>query len=663
MNSFYGGPSGQSFEIQEVFKNKVAMYADLQKRWQSNLGVGSFVFIAYGLPGQGEYDVNKKEDIDTYSQTYNSTLWQKIYIENTVKDKTALSGIETIFASEDYGLGYRLIASCTGNTPQFEVLANILSANEKPYVTIDNTNVDNPKLTFHLPHSYDFVKGNIQVVSLDVDQLPSVSLNPISEDDPYTLKFGFNIPKSQVINQAIVEKDYLNANQNPTVRLDIGPTELYPNDEGTINNPILRFALPKVVSFDVFNPSDGSNVLDPGTNPYVSLNSSDPNNLVWTFYIPTSQKMQNPGIETLAPLENPKVEDIGTIREPKLKFSLPRAVKFYYGDLLGKKTAGEYILSDSEVLTYAKGDYYINAKTGFVYLVTNVTETQTTFQYITCIQAPLPQVNTTGISPFKDGEIAIPSVNSIYDDIIEQTGWKLNFNLPLIPKFEVGEFNFVGSDERDSSNIDLVIKDNNTMKFLFTLAQGSKIWSGIGDPILTIDDGVLLGDVYIDVTEGNDGTGNFYKFESTGWVKKGSLKGPVGPSLNIVDNLTNESWTTISEAIADISAGEYSNLSADSILAVTVNTVSGQVAYWVYRTINGNWASSQLTGAVSSFIANDYASSDTRAYSLDYINSLIEGTEEETGKLQTYSKAKIDKLLSALDDTLNTWGTFADLPQ
>lgn len=655
MNSFYGGPSGQSFEIQEVFKNKVAMYADLQKRWQSNLGVGSFVFIAYGLPGQGEYDANKKEDIDAYSQTYNSTLWQKIYIENTVKDKTALSGIETIFASEDYGLGYRLIASCTGNTPQFEVLADILAANEKPYVTIDNTNVDSPKLTFHLPHSYDFVKGNIQVVSLDVDQLPQVSLNPISEDNPYTLQFGFSIPKSQVITQVKLDP-YLNANADPIVRLE---TDTAKDPDASINNPVLYFAFPKTADFSAFL----HDALDPGVAPEVSLDQSDPNNLVFHFSLPTSQKMKNPVAITIAPEENPQVEDIGTTREPKLKFSLPRAVKFYYGDLLGKKSAGIYNLSDSEVLTYAKGDYYINAKTGFVYLVTNVTETQTTFQYITCIQAPLPQVNTTGISPFKDGEIVIPSVNSTYDDTTEQTGWKLNFNLPLIPKFEVGEFNFVGSDERDSSNIDLVVKDNNTMKFLFTLAQGSKIWSGIGNPTLTIDDGVLLGDIYIDVTEGNDGTGNFYKFESTGWVKKGSLKGPVGPSLNIVDNLTNESWTTISEAIADISAGEYSNLSADSILAVTVNTVSGQVAYWVYRTVNGNWASSQLTGAVSSFIANDYASSDTRAYSLDYINSLIEGAEGETGKLQTYSKAKIDQLLSALDNTLNTWGTFADLPQ
>jgi hypothetical protein len=47
------------------------MEEDLQKRWQSPIGVGSYVFISYGSPSGAEY--NKNREID--SQNYNATLW------------------------------------------------------------------------------------------------------------------------------------------------------------------------------------------------------------------------------------------------------------------------------------------------------------------------------------------------------------------------------------------------------------------------------------------------------------------------------------------------------------------------------------------------------------------------------------------------------------
>ena len=90
----------------------------------------------------------------------------------------------------------------------------------------------------------------------------------------------------------------------------------------------------------------------------------------------------------------------------------------------------------------------------------------------------------------------------------------------------------------------------------------------------------------------------------------------------------------------------------------------GDISYWYFKTNAGEWARAQLTGGVSSLIENVYkANVDNKTYSINYLNSLIEGKDGETGKLTTYSKAKIDELLAALDDTLNTWGSFADLPQ
>jgi hypothetical protein len=100
MNSFYGGPAGQAFEIVKVFSNKVAMQADLKERWQSSISVGSYVFISYGLPSDDDktgYSSHRAEDAETYGKTYNSTLWQKIYTENSTVATDAFSGIEVVY--------------------------------------------------------------------------------------------------------------------------------------------------------------------------------------------------------------------------------------------------------------------------------------------------------------------------------------------------------------------------------------------------------------------------------------------------------------------------------------------------------------------------------------------------------------------------------------
>jgi hypothetical protein len=180
MNSFYGGPNGQSFELSEIFRSKTEMEVDLQRRWQSTIAVGDYVFIAYGLPSDPDgtnYDSNRDKDIKKYNgKTYNSTLWQKIYTENDITATDKLTGIETIYASSNYGLGYRLIGSFTGNTPRFSqnVKTTVLPANETPSATIDSTDVDNPILYLNLPHSYEFLKGEVNVEVLNADGTPAV---------------------------------------------------------------------------------------------------------------------------------------------------------------------------------------------------------------------------------------------------------------------------------------------------------------------------------------------------------------------------------------------------------------------------------------------------------------------------------------------------------
>jgi hypothetical protein len=62
MNSFYGGPSGQSFEIEKVFTSRKALLDDLELRWTSDIGVGSYVFVSYGMPGTDKYNTNREID-------------------------------------------------------------------------------------------------------------------------------------------------------------------------------------------------------------------------------------------------------------------------------------------------------------------------------------------------------------------------------------------------------------------------------------------------------------------------------------------------------------------------------------------------------------------------------------------------------------------------
>ena len=58
MQSFYGGPAGQSFEIKQVFSSYYGpngAQTDLNKGWSSPISVGEFVMVSYGKPTDPNY--------------------------------------------------------------------------------------------------------------------------------------------------------------------------------------------------------------------------------------------------------------------------------------------------------------------------------------------------------------------------------------------------------------------------------------------------------------------------------------------------------------------------------------------------------------------------------------------------------------------------------
>ena len=216
MYSFYGGRKGQDFSIVAVFETRGAMEEDLAKGWTSPIPVASYVMISYGLPSDENYATYRDQDIDDYGVAYNSTLWQKIYNE----DSEMSAG----------GLSYQLISSLTGNTPRISIEKpiTVLNADQPPDVDIDNTNPDDAIISFSLPQSQVITQAT--TTPIDVDQNPSVNMNTSNINQPI---LEFQLPVAQQIQQGNTE--VLNANENPSFEID----------SSNINEPVISFSLPQ----------------------------------------------------------------------------------------------------------------------------------------------------------------------------------------------------------------------------------------------------------------------------------------------------------------------------------------------------------------------------------------------------------------------------------
>lgn len=173
MSSFYGGRYGKSFQIKKIFSSKVSLEEDLNLNENSTVFPNDLVFISYGDRGSSKYSQNVQKDIDKYQKNYNNTIWQKIY------DSSDLENIEIITSSTNNNLHYYLLAIITGSTPTLSVKETIAVENgEEAYVIIDNSNADNPQLTFGLP------KGN--AATIEIGEVSTVE----QEEEPSVINVG-----------------------------------------------------------------------------------------------------------------------------------------------------------------------------------------------------------------------------------------------------------------------------------------------------------------------------------------------------------------------------------------------------------------------------------------------------------------------------------------
>lgn len=620
MQSFYGGPAGQSFEIKQVFSSYYGpngAQEDLTKGWASSISVGEFIMVSYGKTGDTEYWTNYNYDIDSGDKkNLNSTLWQKAYDES---------------AGTNSGLTYKFITSCIGNTPKITVTlpARVLNANEEPKIETDLSNPDLPVISFELPQS--------QVLSVDqptsvlnADQEPSVEYDDDNINHP---RLHFNIPQSQVIKKE-AEVTVIKAGETPTVILDT---------DANVNRPTLKFQLPATQEF--LSDNITHTVLNADGSPSVSFAYNEEDTLhkhpILNFELPRSQVMGAPETEVQGPKVDPSVENVSKdVNAPRFKFNLPRAVAFYCGNLLGRRPTGEdpdetYIVTDTSFESYEIGDCYVNAPTGFVYtVIAKNNNTTCEFKYQACLLSPLPSITASGINPYvqegSEYDSAVPRVDRILNTN-GTIGWQLQFGLPRAPKFAVSS-SFVGSAEQGT--VSSQITSANTVTLNFKIPTGSRLFAGLeitADGATTTVDGARLGDVYL-----NSETGVLYTLTSDGWkASEKSIKGPVGDALNIIADIGQ--YDSIDKAKAALN-NRYANATNKDLYSARVTDSSGAIAYWFYKTENqvgtNDWSYSQLTGAVSSFLATSYISEgvDNKAYSAGYINS-----------------------------TLSTWGTFGDL--
>ena len=445
--SFYGGQSGKDFKISAIFRNKSELIADLNKRWNSSINVGELVLISYGLPAmdsirdengnllpmpdsKSEFMQNKNSDWEKFKKTYNSTLWIKIYKEESKlsQEYEELLQIEKEFVSanddsaKDFGLGYALLASFTGETPYLQITHDIINADKAPYISPDNDSTPEvPKYTLHLPQSQVLTEENFSYNF--VDPMAGKELVHASVD----YKADPNIPEKDQTKGSInrpslnmtfpfpwkfhLDFDYIDADQHATGVLT-NRKELsdgsYTEDSETKDTKYFTVRFPKAYQVDrIVQVND----IKTGETPTAFIDKllDDPNNEAsWrdgsvmkvTYNSPRPQKIRPQDVKRIvvAPETYPSItwnedniynteKDSGTPEHPELTFNLPRAAKHIFGDEEpALQPQGNYLfvankdnpdLSPSLIknLQIKIGDYYIWRETGDIWVIYEINGT------------------------------------------------------------------------------------------------------------------------------------------------------------------------------------------------------------------------------------------------------------------------------------------------
>lgn len=439
--SFYGGQSGKDFKISAIFRNKSELIADLNKRWNSSINVGELVLISYGLPAmdsirdengnllpmpdsKSEFMINKNSDWEKFKKTYNSTLWIKIYKEESKlsQEYEELLTIEKEFiaandsSAKDFGLGYALLASFTGETPYLQLNHDTINADKTPSISPDKDSTPEvPKYTLHLPQSqvlteenfsYNFVDpmANKELVHVSVDYKadPNVpdkdqtkgSINRPSLDMTFPFPWKFHL-----------DFDHINADQ-PATGVLTNRKELsdgsYAEDSETKDTKYFTVRFPKAYQVDRTVKVEDIKTGETPTAFIDKLLDIPNDEASWrdgsvmkvTYNAPRPQKIRPQDVKRIvvAPETYPSIiwnekntynttDDGGTPEHPELTFNLPRAAKHIFGDEEpALQPQGNYLfiankdnpdLSPSLIknLQIKIGDYYIWRETGDIWVI------------------------------------------------------------------------------------------------------------------------------------------------------------------------------------------------------------------------------------------------------------------------------------------------------
>ena len=592
--SFYGGQSGKDFKISAIFRNKSELIADLNKRWNSSINVGELVLISYGLPAmdsirdengnllpmpdsKSEFMINKNSDWEKFKKTYNSTLWIKIYKEESKlsQEYEELLTIEKEFiaandsSAKDFGLGYALLASFTGETPYLQLNHDTINADKTPSISPDKDSTPEvPKYTLYLPQSqvlteenfnYNFVDpmANNELVHVSVDYKadPNVpdkdqtkgSINRPSLDMTFPFPWKFHL-----------DFDHINADQ-PATGVLTNRKELsdgsYAEDSETKDTKYFTVRFPKAYQVDRTVKVEDIKTGETPTAFIDKLLDIPNDEASWrdgsvmkvTYNAPRPQKIRPQDVKRIvvAPETYPSIiwnekntynttDDGGTPEHPELTFNLPRAAKHIFGDEEpALQPQGNYLfiankdnpdLSPSLIknLQIKIGDYYIWRETGDIWVIYEIDGTipdksdtgeyasisSISLRYEACLAGLMEQPKVVKIDTYKDlttGELNDPEITLQYKDTVNKRHPYYQFSLPQLPNIET-DYISVGSAE--VSKLEQTFTARAT-KFTFTVADGTKWFVGnevTDNTTSAVVEGARNGDMYLHFTTATDYT-------------------------------------------------------------------------------------------------------------------------------------------------------------
>ena len=634
-NTFYAGPNGESFQIREIFPNRKAMDDSLAT---SKLAIGDYVIVSYGDPSSTEYENNKAIDITQYGNSWNASLWQKVYQKNEQNQYEIVFTHITSFPASTPSISFLAprvdnpktfipwVSDNTGTVEAPEFQFNIPNAwniavtgdatrAANQYATIEQTSESNTTKTWtvHFPKAYIFSPSASVDNTKNVNSTPTITIGEV-EQDGQTLPISIVFPPAWL---ASASRTVIDADQNPGVTVDIS------------DNKTQKFAFtlpknwsPQLAQYDLGNAGTQPSVVEIGRDASAGTIS-------WKFTLPKTWQFTDPQYESLPAGSQPIVTRIAsdpTTGNITWKFSLPRSTHILTGS--GAPISG----------TVQNEDYYIDINSGDIYDATHN-------QPIGCFMPPTPMVTNEHPSAYitspdgwveRDASVGVVTKNA-------EGKWVFPFSLPKAPRLSVGATTLVGPTAQAAAAG--TIRDSSTYELTFSIPRGARWFSGSIAPSAIVD--AKAGDYYLRID-----TGEFYYCNGPTWTRLGTL---MGDSLEIYDRINiNEYADGISASKVSDPSSEIQISSSDPIfnlpeeqrikaildlLYPTIKPKTSQLldisvfhmvedikdTYFAYY-LNNQWQLMQLNSGIGNlFISavSESQSADNMGYSVNALNAAL----------------------------------------